>query len=334
MKTRPARVCALFGLLLMTTSLQAESPVWLQPGRNSAGLPAGESWTAVDGPLHDSVSPRDVFTVSGQPLLCSSATGSAGECAGMISCQSESVPGRTWVQFTPYIWGTQVDGNLTVEGLTAPLNLDLSDLWTLLENGEVRGAFMGHLEFGRDHWALFVNGDIVSMDPSAQVRRATIETGLTVTMLELGGAVDIFNANESDPVNSPLRVQVLGGTRYYAMDASAILSLPNINPVIEIDQGAQWVDLFVGGRAMATITPGVQAFVRGDVGGFGIGSSSSHAWNLVSGLNLDCVCGSHLILAYRFFDIDQSLNGGNGAPQGFGFDGLIHGPVMGMMFQF
>jgi len=99
------------------------------------------------------------------------------------------------------------------------------------------------------------NGDIVSMDPSAEVRRANIETGLTMTLLELGGAVDLFNANESDPANSPLRVQMLGGVRYYAVDAAAIVSLPNINPLIQIENGANWVDLFVGSQALASITP-------------------------------------------------------------------------------
>ncbi len=123
------------------------------------------------------------------------------------------------------------------------MNINLSDLWQMLRNGEVRGGFMGHLAFGRDNWSIFVNGDIVSMAPSAQVRRATVETGLTMTLLELGGAVDLFNANESDPSNSPFCIQMLGGVRYYAVDASAIVSLPNVNPLLTIDHGGTRVDL-------------------------------------------------------------------------------------------
>lgn len=251
----------------------------------------------------------------------------------MAGC-AEGCHRPTWVQLTPYFWATQIDGRLTVEGLTAPLNVDLSDLGDLLEDGEIRGALMGHLEFGRDNWSLFVNGDIVSMDPSVQVRRANIETGLTMTLLEFGGAVDLFNANQNDPVNSPLRVQMLGGARYYGLDASAILSVPNVNPVVEIDQAEQWVDLFVGGRAIARFSSGVGAFVRADLGGFGIGSSSNHAFNVVSGLTMDGICGSNLILGYRVFDLDQTLHGGTGSPRGFGVDAVIHGPVMGLSFLF
>jgi len=103
---------------------------------------------------------------------------------------------------------------------------------------------------------------------------------------------------------------------------------------VQIENGANWVDLFVGGQALAQITPTTDVFVRGDVGGFGIGSSSLHAWNLVSGVSTTGICGSKLFLGYRLFDLDQSLSGGAGAPLGFGVDQLIHGPVVGLTFQF
>ena len=122
-------------------------------------------------------------------------------------------------QAQPYAWATQLNSNLTVRGITAPLSINLSDLWQLVTSGDVRGGFMGHLGFGRDNWSIFVNGDIVNMDPSVQVRRANIDTGLTMTLLELGGAIDLFSADESDPANSPLKIQMLGGVRYYAVDA-------------------------------------------------------------------------------------------------------------------
>ncbi|MFN0035512.1 MAG: YceI family protein [Saprospiraceae bacterium] len=241
---------------------------------------------------------------------------------------------QVWVKLIPYIWATQVNGNLTVNGITAPLNLDLTDLWKLLEDGEVRGGFMGHLEFGRDDWSIFVNGDIISMDPSVSSRRATLETGLTMSILEMGGAIDIYNANELDPNHSPMRVQLLGGARYYSMDVSAILSLPNINPVVQVAQGEQWVDLFTGARVMAEIKPGLNAVVRGDWGGFGIGSSSNKVWNLVAAVTMDLGYAANLLIGYRFLDIDQGLHGGTGSPQGFGVNALLHGPLAGLVFQY
>lgn len=329
-------VCAMSIAVVLSLSgwARADSPDWLPQRQQVSCRTDVGSLTVNPSADQNELSPASVFSGSGEPLIHMSGSSAESGCDDAIDGFNQSSCGQTWVQFTPYAWATQIRGDLTVDGLTAPMNIDLNDLWSLLENGAVRGGFMGHLEFGRDNWSMFVNGDIVSMDPSAQVRRANIETGLTMTLLELGGAVDLFNANESDPVNSPLRIQMLGGVRYNAVDAGAILSLPNVNPVLEASSSEQWVDLFVGGRVITQITPDMNGFVRGDIGGFGIGTSSDHAWNLVSGVTTDCIWGSSLLLGYRVFDIDQSLNGGTGSPQGFGVDAVIHGPLLGLTFQF
>lgn len=320
-------------LSLLPNSL-ADSPDWLPMTRDSAEMPQLQQVAQSGSVASDALHPEYVFASTTESLISSSCSDTVGGCDGGIHGQSESTHTPTWVRFTPYVWATSVKGDLTVDGLTAPLDINLSDLWDMLENGEVRGGFMGHLGFGRDNWTIFINGDIVSMDPSAEVRRATIETGMTMTLLELGGAIDLYNADESDPANSPLRLQMLGGARYYAVDAAAIVSLPNINPIVQIENGANWVDLFVGGQALAQVSPGTSVFVRGDVGGFGIGSSSLHSWNLATGISTAGICGSDLFLGYRLLDVDQSLSGGAGSPLGFGVDQLIHGPVMGLTFQF
>lgn len=298
MKTLQKGVWAVWAAFAITGSLCAETPLLFDPPPASC-VPGSEDWCA-----------------SGTDQLCLSN------------------PSKMWVSLTPYVWATQVNGDLTVNGVTAPLDIDLSDLWDFLEDGEVKGAFMGHLETGRDNWSLFINGDYVSMDPSVSRRRATIDTGLSMTLLEVGGAIDIYNACEEDPMNSPLRLQMLGGIRYASVDASAILSLPNVNPVVQVNQSEEWVDLFVGSRLQTQLSPNFGAFVRGDIGGFGIGSSSDLTWNIVTGVTTSGICGSDLVLGYRFFDVDQSLNGGSGSPNGFGVDALIHGPVIGLSFQF
>ena len=313
---------------------QADTPLWVQVKQDTQTSLQFPLSDASESPAHDRLHPDDVFSGSAESLIRMSCSDPEGQCCdGMDGiCTPAHTP--TWVKFTPYVWATQVKGDLTVDGLTAPMDINLSDLWQMLTDGEVRGGFMGHLGFGRDNWTIFINGDIVSMAPSAEVRRANIETGLTMTLLELGGAVDLLNANESDPANSPLRIQMLGGVRYYAVDAAAIVSLPNINPLIQIENGANWVDLFVGSQALAKITPNTDIYVRGDVGGFGIGTSSIHAWNLASGISTNSICGSKLFLGYRVFDLEQSLSGGAGSPLGFGVNQVIHGPVVGLTFQF
>lgn len=305
--------------------------------------------TNAEVPPLSALEEANIRHVFGHASESAAVTGDAAEPISLsaITAQTEIPPApgvyevyeldprdQTWVKFIPYMWLTQVNGNITVNGLTAPLNLDLHDLWKLLEDGEVRGGFMGHVEFGRDDWSIFVNGDIISMAPSVSGRRASLDTGLTASILEIGGSVDIMTANELDPQNSPFKVQLLGGVRYYSMDVEAILSLPNVNPVVQIAQGEQWVDLFAGMRIMAELAPGVHAVVRGDWGGFGIGSSSNKAWNLLTAATFDLGYAANLLVGYRWLDIDQGLHGGGGSPLGFGFDALTHGPVAGLVFNY
>lgn len=321
-------------VLSLTNISLADAPNWLPVKQNSDFSSQCLLPDATVSPAPVRLQPEEVFTGSAESLIRMSCVDTDGECCEAIDGLSGSGHTPTWVKFTPYVWATQLNGNATVRGITAPVDLDLSDLWKLVENGDVRGGFMGHLGFGRDNWTIFINGDIASLDPSVQVRRANIDTGFTMTLLELGGGLDLYNADDSDPANSPLRVQMLGGVRYYAVDAQAILSLPTISPVVSIDEGANWVDLFVGSQATAKVSPDTDIFVRGDVGGFGIGTSSNHAWNLASGISTNGICGSKLFLGYRVFDLDQSLNGGTGSPQGFGVNAVIHGPMAGLTFQF
>lgn len=67
--------------------------------------------------------------------------------------------------------------------------------------------------------------------------------------------MDLFHAKESDPVNSLLSVQVPGGMRYSAGDAGAILSLPNVNPVVDVSSIEPRDDIFVGSRVIPQIAP-------------------------------------------------------------------------------
>jgi AhpD family alkylhydroperoxidase len=69
--------------------------------------------------------------------------------------------------------------------------------------------------------------------------------------------------------------------------------------------------------------------VRGDVGGFGIGSDLT--WNLVGTFQYYLSRAVSLDVGYRAFDIDYDQ--GSGATL-FKFDVLMHGPRLGVVFRF
>ena len=240
---------------------------------------------------------------------------------------------RTWVKLTSYLWATSIKGTVTTLGQTAPINIGLNDLWDFLEDGDVRGGFMGHLEFGRDNWAFFLNGDIISLAPSISGRRVRIDTGVTASILEMGMAFDVFSTSEIGCLDSPLRVQLLGGIRYYGFDTEIVATPANpILPLLRASEFEDWVDLFAGVRLVAQVNETMSFVIRGDWGGYGIGTSSNKAWNLVAAVSMQLNSGCNLVLGYRILDIEQAKR--TGTSLAFGFDAKMQGPLAGLTFQF
>ncbi len=72
--------------------------------------------------------------------------------------------------------------------------------------------------------------------------------------------------------------------------------------------GETWVDLVIGARA--PITSRIDAFARADVGGFGVGSSSTLAWNVLAGEDYQLNRSASLVAGHRVLDINRSSGGG------------------------
>ena len=94
-----------------------------------------------------------------------------------------------------------------------------------------------------------------------------------------------------------------------------------------------WVDPVFGARLRYTVAPGHELFLRGDVGGFGLGSDFS--WQAIGGYGFDFGAWQGItfsgIVGYRALYVDYA--------QGFGrtryeFDMLQHGPVLGVSMRF
>ncbi|MGI9393934.1 MAG: hypothetical protein ACR2OY_04750, partial [Boseongicola sp.] len=92
-----------------------------------------------------------------------------------------------------------------------------------------------------------------------------------------------------------------------------------------------WIDPVIGMRVRHSISPGKEIQLRGDVGGFGIGSDFS--WQLYGGY-------SHTwkrdgwdlagVIGYRALAVD--FQEGNGRTRK-GIDAVIHGPMLGLSFR-
>ena len=119
-------------VLSLARSGQADTPVWLPVKQDSQISIQSPLPDASESPAPDRLHPDDVFSGSAESLIRMSCSDTEGQCCDGMDGSAASCHTPTWVQFTPYVWATQVNGDITVNGLTAPMDINLSDLWQML----------------------------------------------------------------------------------------------------------------------------------------------------------------------------------------------------------
>ncbi len=111
-----------------------------------------------------------------------------------------------------------------------------------------------------------------------------------------------------------------GGLRYSSMYIE--LGLPNAK---DIDQRKDWLDPFLGLRWGWNFSERWRGRLRGDVGGFGIGSQI--AYNAVG--VVDFKPWKHVSLFGGYRVLFQKYSTGNRGNR-FKYDGYMHGPLLGL----
>ncbi len=121
-------------------------------------------------------------------------------------------------------------------------------------------------------------------------------------------------------------VDLLAGARWVSIDTTLQVGFdPGV--IFQDDQG--WVDPLVGARVRRALNDRWSAHLRGDIGGFGVGSDLT--WNLEADLGLAVTERLSLIFGYRVLDIDYDEGIGL---RRFLFDAGISGPRFGMALRF
>ncbi|MFL5134583.1 MAG: hypothetical protein ACJ8C6_08510, partial [Microvirga sp.] len=105
------------------------------------------------------------------------------------------------------------------------------------------------------------------------------------------------------------------------------------NRAIAKSGSVDWTDPFVGGRLRVAVAPGHELFIRGDVGGFNVGSKFS--WQAVGGYSFDFAEKNGIIysglIGYRALYVDYTQGEGR---RRYEFDMLQHGPILGLTLRY
>ena len=248
--------------------------------------------------------------------MLDATTGASGDPEGWV------------ITVGPYLHLPAVDGEATVAGTTAKLDLSFGDIF---DNFDVFGL-SGRVEAWKDgQWGIIfdamyfdLQGDFKTPGPLA----LDISVDLTQVQIDLGAGLRILDQQLGDEGAGwpQLRVDLLGGGRFQYLDEELTLGM-----ALTLGGSEGWVEPFVGGRAALQINDEFSIIVRGDAGGFGLGDASDLTWNFMAGVGYQLNDRMKLIAGYKVQGFDYST--GSGASQ-FGGDWTTQGLALAMRFTF
>ena len=201
-----------------------------------------------------------------------------------------------------------------IEG--ASVDLSFGDI---LEN--LKAVAMVHGEVWKGNWG--VMGDLLWM----RLGDDTTLRGPASRVLDM--EVDLFSIEGflGHRFLGPNRqVDVFGGVRVW--DVGIDLDLVDTERARTLGDG--WVDPVIGARILQDVAEDWFVTGRGDIGGFGIGSTFS--WNFQGGVGWEPASWFSLLLQYKGLGADFE-NDETGEDY-FSYDAIAHGPILGFVFRF
>lgn len=225
-----------------------------------------------------------------------------------------------------YGWLMATQGTLGLKGLDADIDNSFADT---LKASDSLMAFMAHGEARRDDIGIFLDISYVDLGyDGVTVGPSTADASNDLAIVEVGGLYRFGRWPTGVAVQpGSWTLEGLGGLRYSYIDGEIdVVGGP------AVERSKDWVDPFIGLRAVAELSPAWEVSLRGDIGGFGLGSDFT--WQLAGLLGYRFLlfgADAKTVVGYRA--LSQDYKTGSGANR-FKWDTTLHGPVLGLSFRF
>jgi hypothetical protein len=216
---------------------------------------------------------------------------------------------------SPYFWVAGLDGDSGVFGLgTVHVSQDFSDILPDLDFGMSAAA---EARYGR--FSIFSDMSYVKVTTESATPRGIIADDITVRSITftalLAGAYTIYE----DP---KAHLDILAGARYWDAETRISLSGGLVGSVSDTDS-ANWVDGLVGFKGSYSFTDKVFVTGWGMVGAGG----ADIDWDVLAGLGYKINDTFSAVAGYR-------AQGVNYSDDGFTYDMIQHGPIIGLNVKF
>lgn len=230
-------------------------------------------------------------------------------------------------QAAPYLWAIALNGDATVKGQEADVEVSFSDIWD-----ELNIALMLEYEARKGHWGLWGNTIYANLGKSnADVDGIKIEPTAKVLWQGAGGfyRLGTWDLAESSGKNTPsVTVDTYLGVRYTYLDLSL-----DIKGFDNVDGDKHWVEPLAGVRTQWALSEKWAINLAGDIGGVAFGSDFAwDAFGLVGyRFNLFGEDNARAFAGYRA--LSQDYTDGSGDDK-FKWDVTLYGPVLGLVINF
>jgi hypothetical protein len=212
------------------------------------------------------------------------------------------------------VWGMSLAGTVGVRGFSTGVDASFDDL---IDNTNI--AAMPSFQLTKGNWLMAINGLYAQLEDSGHVigplgiRRGADVTS-TMGVVDVGVGYTLLR--EKTTLGFPMTVAPVIGGRWTYLDLE-------VNPeVIDTRSGNRaWFDPYVGATATIGVTRLLDWQIAGNVGGFGVGSDFT--WAFQTMLEWHFARHASLDLGYRVLAWDYDLDN-------FKWDVTLQGPWIGI----
>ncbi len=205
-----------------------------------------------------------------------------------------------------YLWAVSISGDQTIGPITVPIELDFDDIFEKLE-----GVFTVNFEAMRNNqWGFLVDFNWIDIgDEQSLPSGAKLKVDFTNTLAEVDGLYRVASGEHN--------IDILLGLRYTDQETK-------VEPT-PLSVSQNWVDPIIGARWWWNFADRWGLVLRGDIGGFGVGSDFT--WQALALVDWQPFKNVSFVGGYRalYQDFED-----NSSSKVFEYEATLHGPLLGV----
>lgn len=214
-----------------------------------------------------------------------------------------------------YGMGAAIDGDATIGDITVPIDMSISDLFDSLEFGAM---FAYRADNGT--WSITADTTFMGLGGTGKGPAGFVKGNVDLDQFTLMGTL----GRRLTPT-----LEALFSLSYFDLSSDLTITGPVETRKASVD--ADWVDPMLGLQYNAPFADDWRLNLRGDIGGFGIGSDLSY--QVLANVHWQANERIGLVIGYRLIGFDYE-DGNKGSASYQRFDLTEQGPLVGMTISF